>query len=924
MNRVMIAVCCLLFGLLAATSTGRAESGFLKIRNGYFWDPATQEYFIPRGVAYQVWNPPVGANQSFAQVDYDLLEFAKMHANSVRAELTWGQVQLGPNQYDWTKADHLVSQAEKLGLKLFVIIGYQYPPSWLPAYCRGINDQGLRAEVVQSLARSWPTNALNCLVTGARAGGISNILYSLQSTLPPDELQANLPYLISDVINYEDPQARAAYQQYIGAVTARYKDSPAIGAWILGNEYAYFDLWEDRTLYPVHRFLGYDSLGQQSFQSFLRSLYHTNIAALNTNWQAAYSDFSSVPMPLEYPPDRRFPGYQDLIQWRKQSIGSFVAQGALAARQADPNHLLTYSMIGAIFNGLDANYTCEDAKTIVSLCTAGGAPLDFWSVNNYARTLNGSELRSAAFGIEKYQSESGLPVMVSETGYSSTEDLFDYDPATGYSYSGARQPKALPSTMWESLLCGAIGVHFFTWNDRSLFTQGYFYRERGFGIVEENRLPKPAVYNNLVAMFRQFENIRVERLLGGSTNPPPDIQLFWSTNSDMVWPSANQEDALIWGALKRLGFQLRIIDDDRFEQGAYSNAPALLLSRCLQMDPRHLYQLATNVIPAGIHVHAQADLPGQFDAYCRTNPNWANLMQTLFGIDVAAAKPGLDLVVTDDCYSPINLRGTANLGPITPGFAVDLQTWEMWRKIVPVSAQVILTDFGFPNLTNGAVNCPYLDPTPYPALVVNSSGPGRGKSAVNPFALGDTYNWSGTEAAQWETRYAVLHAIYRDHFGLRPKIDLSGPGAERVLPSYRMCANGGVLIALLNEDTNTATLTISAPELLTGRKVEDLSAGGILASNSNGILIYTNQADACAILYAYTTTGPQDNSLINSNANKLWFQDAPLSVWPSASPCQVTIGYDAIDANLSLVVSLEQTSPHPGVYGQSIPASGYR
>ena len=47
--------------------------------------------------------------------------------------------------------------------------------------------------------------------------------------------------------------------------------------------------------------------------------------------------------------------------------------------------------------------------------------------------------------------------------------------------------------MWESLLCGAIGVHFFTWNDRSLFTQGYFYRERGFGIVEENRLPKPSV-----------------------------------------------------------------------------------------------------------------------------------------------------------------------------------------------------------------------------------------------------------------------------------------------------------------------------------------------------------------------------------------------------------------------------------------------
>jgi hypothetical protein len=86
----------------------------------------------------------------------------------------------------------------------------------------------------------------------------------------------------------------------------------------------------------------------------------------------------------------------------------------------------------------------------------------------------------------------------------------------------------------------------------------------------------------------------------------------------------------------------------------------------MQMDPRHLYQLATNVIPAGIHLHAQADLPGQFDAYCRTDPNWAGLMQTLFGIVVTSATPGLDLIATNDCYAPINLRGTSNLGPITP------------------------------------------------------------------------------------------------------------------------------------------------------------------------------------------------------------------------------------------------------------------
>src|ERR1035441_10644651 len=55
-----------------------AASGILTIRNGYFWDPVAGEYFVPRGIAYQLWNPPVGANQSVSQVYYDLLEFKKL------------------------------------------------------------------------------------------------------------------------------------------------------------------------------------------------------------------------------------------------------------------------------------------------------------------------------------------------------------------------------------------------------------------------------------------------------------------------------------------------------------------------------------------------------------------------------------------------------------------------------------------------------------------------------------------------------------------------------------------------------------------------------------------------------------------------------------------------------------------------------
>ena len=469
--------------------------------------------------------------------------------------------------------------------------------------------------------------------------------------------------------------------------------------------------------------------------------------------------------------------------------------------------------------------------------------------------------------------------------------------------------------MWESLLAGAIGVHFFTWNDRGIFTQGYFPRERGFGIVQENRQPKQPVYDNIKAMFVQMENLRLEHLLGGSSNPPPDVQLFWSTNADMVWPRANQENAMIWGALKRLGYQPGIIGDAAFEDGAATNAPVLLLSGCVQMDPLHLERVVTNVLPAGISIHAQAELPGQYDAYCRSNSNWVSLMRTLLGVDVSTAGPAFDFGVTNDCYVPIHLIGAADLGPITNNFATGLVTWKFWQRVMPVSAHEVLTGSGFSDATDGCFR--YLDTTPYPALLVNAAGAGQGRTAVNPFALGDTYASGGTEAGQWDTRYAILSAIYRSHFGLQPAVSLSSAGPEHVLSSYRLCANGSVLIGLLNEDTNAASLTISAPSLLAGRKVEDLSAGGVLATNSTGTLNYTVPGDGCILLYAYAVTGAQDNSLINPNPNKLWFADAPLAFWPNGSNCLVNLGYDAQDTNLAVMVTLEQTSPLEKIYGQS-------
>src|SRR6266403_226371 len=138
-------------GLLCAlgwVAAAWAGSGCLEITNRYFWDPVAGRYFIPRGIAYQTWNPPVGADQSFAQLDYDLLEFKKMYANSVRAEFVWNVVENPQGVFNWSKPDHLVAKAEELGLRLFVLIGYQYAPDWFPNQWKALNDHGSNSVVL--------------------------------------------------------------------------------------------------------------------------------------------------------------------------------------------------------------------------------------------------------------------------------------------------------------------------------------------------------------------------------------------------------------------------------------------------------------------------------------------------------------------------------------------------------------------------------------------------------------------------------------------------------------------------------------------------------------------------------------------------------------------------------------------------------
>src|SRR5262249_24003937 len=152
----------------------------------------------------------------------------------------------------------------------------------------------------------------------------------------------------------------------------------------------------------------------------------------------------------------------------------------------------------------------------------------------------------------------------------------------------------------------------------------------------------------------------------------------------------------------------------------------------------------------------------------------------------------------DTLHQPqrLNFTGVQALGPLSNGFTDSIGTWKLWQGLTASSGSTIVTDSGL----GGA--CP-----PLPALLTKTLG--SSKTAINTFAIGDTAEVSGTTPPHtWDLRYNRLRAIYRDHFGLIPKTDLSGNGASYVSQNYRFSPNGSVLIGLLNGNTSSASVTL--------------------------------------------------------------------------------------------------------------------
>jgi hypothetical protein len=333
------------------------------------------------------------------------------------------------------------------------------------------------------------------------------------------------------------------------------------------------------------------------------------------------------------------------------------------------------------------------------------------------------------------------------------------------------------------------------------------------------------------------------------------------------------------------------------------------------MSPEHLDRVVKAVLPAGVHVHANADLPGQYNAYHQPNPGWSDWMRAVFGLEVAGAWAGVDGGVTGlPQYERVYFEVTRGLDPLLAGQHDYLDTWKVWNGVrTSVPGTAVVTHTG---VNHGQA--------PTPALVLNRSGPAS--SAINTVALGDTtpiWKEEPPYTHEWDVRYTWLRAIYRTHFGLVPAIELEGGrGARYVIPDFRIGRNGTVLISLLNADTNPVSVVVSAPGLIQGLAVENLTSGGMVTRSAVGKLEVALEGDDYIWLYAYAGGEGPRGSLLNQSPHKLWFESAPAVVW-TGRESEVQVGCDT-QGELRLHVHLESFDTRRRVYSRSaaIPVVG--
>jgi hypothetical protein len=259
-------------------------------------------------------------------------------------------------------------------------------------------------------------------------------------------------FLVGDPFN---PLFLSDLDDMVADSVAPRRADPQLQMWFAGNEIGIFDIaghggagvrdfrrwiWSD---VPAGSTIDRPACARHELARFLRDIHQGSISALNAAWDSAYPDFSAIvdvgPRPVPYVHDCNARAGEDLQRFvHDRLLREWVRAVTSRIRAADPNHLIASPRLAVTDPRLyrfwsgpgqpnPDHWADEPTQTIGNdtptvryspfdlLRRDGQAGFDLVAINVYTGATQFSRPWFTD-GLHKIQSDSGLPIIISEFG----------------------------------------------------------------------------------------------------------------------------------------------------------------------------------------------------------------------------------------------------------------------------------------------------------------------------------------------------------------------------------------------------------------------------------------------------------------------------------------------------------------------------
>ena len=104
---------------------------YIRLQDGFFFDPIINNYWIPHGIAYLTWDDTRGQWQTPAELKHDLDLMSQMGVNAIRVDFIWKNIEITSATYNWSLYDMLLEEAQARNIRVFPILAYSETPDWI-------------------------------------------------------------------------------------------------------------------------------------------------------------------------------------------------------------------------------------------------------------------------------------------------------------------------------------------------------------------------------------------------------------------------------------------------------------------------------------------------------------------------------------------------------------------------------------------------------------------------------------------------------------------------------------------------------------------------------------------------------------------------------------------------------------------------